>query len=116
MRLAFLLLDGDAACAQRGQQGHRLDELVLKHAPVELRRRVVELAFGRMADIEHVGERVPLVQAQGLGLGPPDHQRTQLVPQCPFRRPVVHRLRHAGARVLQALQAAVQVPADDGGR
>src|SRR5262249_21836937 len=69
-----------------------------------------------MADIEHVGERVTLVQAQDAGLGPPDHQCAQLVPQCPSRRPVVNRLSHAGAHVLQTLQSAVEVPADSGGR
>ena len=74
------------------------------------------LPLREMADIEHVGERVPLIQAQGRGLGPPDHQRAQLPPKCPFRRSVINRPHHVRARALQAMQASLEVPADDCGR
>lgn len=47
---------------QRRKQGYRLDKLVLKHAPMELRRWEIEVGLCRVTDVEDVPQRVTLIQ------------------------------------------------------
>ena len=50
--MAYLLLDDDPPRTQRRKQGYRLDKLVLKHAPMELRRWEIEVGLCRVTDVE----------------------------------------------------------------
>src|SRR5262249_31493814 len=100
--MALLLLDDYPAGTQRREQRYRLNELVLEHAPVELRRGKIKVGLCRMADIEHVLQWMTLVQAQNCGLGPPDHQCAKLPAQCPSCRPVIDHPLDTDPSVLQA--------------